>query len=278
MKERVTLTLENSILTQVDRQVDGYKIKNRSHAVELLLLKALGENRPKFAILLAGGRGTRLRPITDEIPKPLVPLHDKPIMEHTLDLLKKFGMQDVILSVGYKGEKIKSYFGDGKRFGLNISYIEETEPMGTGGPLRLVKEKITDSFILSNADELKNIDLAEMYLFHKENNALVTIALTTVDDPSLYGVARLSGNRILEFIEKPKKEAAPSKLINSGLYIIEPGILEYLPEGPCSIERDIFPKIAKDGRLFGYHFSGQWFDTGDLERYERAIREWRDIE
>ncbi len=278
MKERVTLTIENSILNQVDRKVDGYKIKNRSHAVELLLLKSLGQNRPKFGFILAGGRGTRLKPITDEIPKPLVPLHDKPILEHTLDLFKKFGINKVLLSIGYKGDKIKEYFGNGKRFGLNITYIEEKEPMGTGGPLNIAKSFLTDTFVMCNADELKDIDLDEMYLFHKENNAVATIALTTVEDPSKYGVAKLSGNKILQFIEKPPKEEAPSKLINAGLYILEPSVLDYLPEGKCSVERDVFPKIAADGKMYGYHFSGQWFDTGNLERYEKAIKEWRDLD
>jgi len=278
MKERVTLTIENSILQQVDRQVDGYKIKNRSHAIELLLLKSLGVNRPKIGFILAGGKGTRLKPITHEIPKPLVPLHEKPIMEHTIDLFKKFGIKDILISIGYKGDKIKEYFGNGKRFGVNIRYIEEKEPMGTGGPLNLAKQYLTGTFVMCNADELKDINLDEMYLSHKESNGVGTIALTTVEDPSKYGVAKLRGNRVLEFIEKPKKEEAPSKLINSGLYILEPSVLNFIPEGSCSIERDVFPKIAAAGQLFGYHFEGQWFDTGDMERYERAIREWRDIE
>jgi NDP-sugar pyrophosphorylase family protein len=277
MKERVTLTIEQSILETVDKRVDGFKIKNRSHAVELLLLKALDQNRPRKALILAGGQGTRLRPITHEIPKPLVPLHDKPILQHTIDLFKKYGITEILLSVGYKAEKIKEYFGNGKRFGVTITYIEETEPLGTAGPLNLAREHLTDTFMMCNADELKNIDLHEMYLFHKENGAKATIALTTVADPSQYGVAKLTGNKILEFIEKPAQGTAPSNLINAGLYVLEPSIFDVVPKGTGSMERDVFPKIAQEGKLFGFPFSGQWFDTGTLERYEEAMQKWQGI-
>lgn len=277
MKERVTLTVEQSILENVDKRVDGFKIKNRSHAVELLLLKAMDQTRPKMAFILAGGKGTRLKPITNEIPKPLVPLHDKPILQHTLDLFKKHGITEIVISIGYKGEKIKEYFGNGKRFGVNIIYVEETEPLGTAGPLNLARNYLTETFVMCNADELKNIDLDEMYLFHKENGSVATIALTTVADPSQYGVAKLMGSKIQEFIEKPEQGAAPSNLINAGLYILEPAVLEYLPKGASSIERDVFPKIAGDTKLFGFPFSGQWFDTGTLERYEEAMQKWIDI-
>ncbi len=279
MKERITLTLDTGVLTAVDKSVDGYKIKNRSHAVELLLLKALGKHAPKIGFILAGGRGTRLKPITDEIPKPLIPIHGRPVMEHTLDLFKKYGITNVLISIGYKGEQIKQYFGDGKNFGVSIQYIEEQTPQGTAGPLRLAQAHLTDTFVMCNADELKNVDLQEMYLFHKENKALGTIALTTVEDPSSYGVAKLQGSKILDFIEKPKKEESPSNLINSGLYILEPEIVLAVPLGndPTSIERDVFPKIAQEQKLFGYPFSGQWFDTGTLERYEKALKEWKGL-
>jgi len=277
MKERVTLTVEQDILESVDKRVDGLQVKNRSHAVELLLMKALDQNRPKKALILAGGKGTRLYPITKEIPKPLIPLHEKPIMQHTLELFKKYGITDIIVSLGYKGDKIKEYFGNGKRFGVSITYIEEEEALGTAGPLNLARPYLTDTFVMCNADELKNIDLHEMYLFHKENNAKATIALTTVADPSVYGVAKLTGNKILEFIEKPAPGTSPSKLINAGLYILEPSALDYVPKGSSSIERNVFPQIAQDNKLYGFPFSGQWFDTGTLERYEEAMEQWKDI-
>ncbi|MBN2566610.1 nucleotidyltransferase family protein [Candidatus Woesearchaeota archaeon] len=278
MKERVTFTIEADVLRQVDSHIDGHRIKNRSHAVEVLLLKALGSNVPQKALVLAGGKGTRLKPITHEIPKPLVPLHDKPIVEHVIDLFRKYGVKEVIFAIGYKGEKIRDYFGDGRRFGMRFTYVDEKEPLGTAGCLRLAKKHLDRTFIMCNADELKNIDLHDMFMFHKRNRGLATDALTTVEDPSMYGVARLKGNQILEFIEKPKRGTAPSNLINAGLYILEPEVIDYVPKGMASLERDVFPVLAKEGRLYGYAFDGQWFDTGTMERYERAIQEWKDIE
>ncbi len=278
MKERITITLDKDIIKEIDKKVDKHKIKNRSHAIELALMSSIGNNRPKKALILAGGLGTRLSPITNEIPKQLMPIHGKSILEHVLDLFKKYGIKDIILCVGYKAEKFKEYFGDGKKFNVNITYVIEETPMGTAGPIKLAKEFINGPFIVCNADELKDIDLFDMYLNHKESGAVATIALTTVVDPSAYGVARLQGNRILEFVEKPKKDEAPSNLINSGLYIFEKEVINYIPEGKSMLEKDVFPRLAKDGKLYGFIFSGQWFDTGTLERYEKAMKEWKDLE
>jgi mannose-1-phosphate guanylyltransferase len=277
MKERITLTIDKKILEKIDRLVDGLSVRNRSHAMELVLSKYMNFRELKTALILSGGEGTRLRPITYEIPKSLVPVHGKPLIEHLFDLLKKYGVNDVILSVGHMKEKITNEKDNWSRLGLNISFVEEQKPLGTGGPLRLAKDKLTKTFIVSNGDELKNINIMDMYESHKKNRALTTIALTTVSDPSQYGVARLEGNRIVEFVEKPKKGKAPSNLINAGFYILEPEVVEMIPKGKCSLEKQIFPKLAKMGRLFGFPFSGQWFDTGNLERYERALKEWRGI-
>ena len=279
MKERITITVEQEILSDVDKQVGKDHIKNRSHAIEVLLKKALGKRCPKKAIILCGGKGTRLRPITQEIPKPLIPLHGKALIEHLIDLFKKYDIKEVILSVGYKKEKIKEYFGNGDKWGVRISYIEENEeaPLGTAGPLKKAMALLKETFIVTNGDELKDINLEEMYEIHKENGALATIALTTVPDPSNYGVAEVSGSRILRFIEKPPKDKAPSNLINSGLYILEPAIIDLIPEGYAMLEKDVFPIVAHEGKLFAYPFSGQWFDTGNIERYEKALNEWKGV-
>jgi mannose-1-phosphate guanylyltransferase len=279
MKERITITVEQDLLADVDKHLDKDHIKNRSHAIEVLLKKALGKRCPRKAVILCGGKGTRLRPITQEIPKPLIPVHGKPLVEHLIDLFKKYDIKDIVLSVGYKKEKIMQHFGDGTQLGVNISYIEEAEesPLGTAGPLRKARELLTDTFIVTNGDELKDINLEEMYEVHKNNKARVTIALTTVADPSQYGCAELSGSRILRFIEKPPKEKAPSNLINSGLYIVEPDALDVIPDGFAMLEKDVFPIVAYKGGLFGYPFSGQWMDTGNLERWERALKEWKGI-
>ena len=229
------------------------------------------------AIILIGGQATRLRPLTLTTPKALIDLQGKTIVEHVLALLKKHGISDVILSVGYLKDKIKDYFGDGSKFGVKISYIEETEPLGTAGPMNLLPEKITETFIVGNGDELKEVDISDMVKFHKQHGGWATLALTRVEDPSLYGVARMEGDKILEFVEKPSKAEASSNLINAGFYILEPEVLDMIPKGKAMFEYDVFPRLASEGKLFGYEFSGQWFDTGSLERLEMARKEWKGI-
>ena len=277
MKERITLTIDRHILEKLDTMVDGLDVRNRSHAIELVLSKFLSMRELKTALILCGGEGTRLRPITYETPKALVPVQGKPLIEHMFDLLKKYSINDVIISVGYLKEKIIAEKNSWSKLGLNISYVEENTPLGTGGPLRFARDRLTKTFIVSNGDELKDINIVDMYEAHKKNRALVTIALTTVDDPSQYGVARLEGERILEFVEKPKKGKSPTNLINAGFYIMEPEVVEMIPKGQCSLEKEIFPKLAKMGRLYGFPFSGQWFDTGTMERYEHALKAWKGV-
>ncbi len=275
MKKRISLTIDKNLIFEVDRIVDGSKVKNRSHSVELLLTKALGgTSKLHTGMILAGGVGTRLRPITHEIPKPLIPVQDKPVIEYNMDLFSKYGVKKIVLALGYKAEKIKSYFQDNPVDGLELVYVEEQKPLGTGGPLLLAKRHFKNTFVVANADELKDINLEDMYNFHKANKALITMALTTVNDVSKYGVARLQGSRILEFIEKPNEEDAPSRLISAGLYLFEPEVLDYITEGFCMLEKDVFPKLAKEGKIFGYPFTGQWLNTGTLEEYEIAIKEW----
>lgn len=275
MKERITITLDKNLISQIDKRINGIEIKNRSQEIELLLAESLGTNIPGRAVLLVGGRGTRLKPLTDKIPKALLKVQGKTITEHLFDLLKKYGIRDVILCTGYLKEKIKEYFDGGSRFGMNISYVEEDKPLGTAGPLKLAKKYLKDSFVVSNGDELKDINIPRMFRLHKRKNALATIALTTVDEPSRYGVARLDGSRIIEFVEKP--QSPPSNLINAGFYILEPDVIDMIPEGFSMLEKDVFPKLAKMGRLRGFPFAGQWFDIGNIERYKVADRMWKGV-
>ena len=279
MKERVTITVDQSLMSEIDQTVDGLKVKNRSHAIEVLLRKGLGDGFPSAAVILCGGKGTRFRPITYEIPKVMLPIQGKPILEHIIELFKKFGVHQVYLSVGYLKEKIKEHFGDGRRFGLKINYLEENEALGTAGPLRMLAGKMEKPFFVANGDELKDVDLSDMYKTHLDHQGRITIALTTVEDPSQYGVADLSGFKILRFIEKPAKGTAPSNLISSGLYILDPSIIDMIPaNGFAMLETEVFPKVAIEGKLVGYPFSGQWFDTGNIERYEKALKNWKGIQ
>ena len=195
---------------------------------------------PMKAFILAGGLGTRLRPLTYEIPKLLIPLQGKPILEHTLDLFRRHSVSEIFLAVGYKAEQFKEYFGDGKKLGLKINYIIEETPLGTGGALRLAKDHLRNTFFMCNGDELKEINLDLLYKFHKEQGALATIALTEVEDTSQFGVVELDKHKIKRFVEKPKPEEAPSHLINSGFYIFEPDVVNLIPEGRAvSLERGI---------------------------------------
>jgi|GEM_PF-12939 len=222
------------------------------------------------AIILAGGLGTRLMPLTDKTPKPLLPVKGKPIIEHAIDNFRKHGIKDIILSIGYKAEKIKEYFQDGKDFGVNINYCVESEPLGTGGAVKESSKGIKETFVVINGDNLADFDWTSMLKEHRKNRAKITLALYPVEDVTQFGIARLEGKRIVEFIEKPRKEDAPSNLNNAGGYIIEPDALGILPRGKPSIERDCFEKLAGKGVVYGYIHKGQWFPTDTMEKYNLA--------
>lgn len=227
------------------------------------------------AIILAGGLGTRLRPLTNETPKPLLLIDGKPIIEHAVDNFKKYGITDIILSIGYKADKIKDYFGDGSKFGVNISYCIEDEPLGTGGAIKKATKDIHETFLTINGDNLADFDWKEIIELHKRNNAKVTLSLFPVEDVTQFGIARLEGDKILEFIEKPTVEEAPSNLNNAGGYVIEPEVLDILSEGVSSIERDCFEKLASKGVVYAHKHVGQWFPTDTLEKYELANKNFK---
>lgn len=226
------------------------------------------------AIILAGGLGLRLRPLTDKIPKPLLPVKEKPIIEHAIINFKKHGILDIILSIGYKSEMIKEYFGDGSKWGVNIQYSVEDAPLGTGGAMKKAAKDINETFVAINGDNLADFDWTAILQTHKNNGARLTLALFPVEDVTQYGIARLEGNRFLEFIEKPARDKAPSNLNNAGAYVIEPGVLDILSEGVSSIERDCFEKLAGTGAVFAHIHSAQWFPTDTLEKYRRADEEF----
>lgn len=276
MKDRLTITLDEELLLQIDKLIDGSNIKNRSHAINVLIKKSLGGGMPRQAVILCGGKGTRLRPITYEIPKVLLPIKGKSIIEYLFDLFKKHKITNIILCVGYLKKKVIDHCGDGSRFGLSIKYVEDEIPLGTAGALKKAQNLIKETCFVTNGDELKDLDLEEMYNTHQSTKALATIALTTVHEPKGYGIVSLSGNKIQSFSEKPKH--ASSLLINSGMYIIEPSVLDYIPPGFCSLEKEVFPRIAREKKLSGYPFSGQWVDTGTIEKYEMALKEWKGVQ
>ncbi len=276
MSERIEIDLPGKLLEGIDALIDGVSIKSRQQAVEFILERNLTVEKVKKAVILAGGKGTRMRPFTYEMPKPLIPVQGKPLVQHTLDLLVEYNIREVIFSIGYLGDKIREYFGNGNNFGIKIRYVEEEESLGTAGPLNLMKDQLTESFIMFNGDILVNIDLLDFIRFHAREAGIATIALKMLPNPSRYGTVRMKGNRITEFIEKPEKGAIGG-MINAGVYVLEPEILEYVPEGHAMMEHDVFPRIAEEGKLYGYSFQGQWLDTGTHESYEKAIKEWNPL-
>jgi mannose-1-phosphate guanylyltransferase len=219
------------------------------------------------AIILAGGLGTRLRPLTESVPKPLLPIKGKPIIQHAIENFHRHGIKDIVLSIGYKAEVIQDYFKEGKAFGVKISYCIEKEPLGTGGALKESSKSVKGTFVAINGDNLADFDWTAMLEEHRENKAKITLALCPVEDVTQYGIARLEGKKITEFIEKPSRDKAPSNLNNAGGYVIEKDALDILPEGRSSIERDCFEKLAKQGIVYAHIHKGQWFPTDTMEKY-----------
>ncbi len=231
------------------------------------------------AIILAGGLGTRLRPITYEIPKPLITVKKKPIINHLIHLFFRHGITDiaVLASEAHREDFLKWHeYSNPDLSQGNITIFFETKPRGTFGGMKLLLEWLGgEKFILSNGDELKDFDLKKLGEFHITHKPVGTIALVQVPNPSEYGVPVLEDHKIREFLEKPKNP--PTDFISSGLYILEPSVFDYadFSKEYIMIEKDIFPVLAKEGKLAGLRLEGaRWYDCGNLERWEKAIREW----
>lgn len=222
------------------------------------------------AFILCGGRGERLKPITDRIPKPMVPVAGKPILEYQIDLLKKHGVRDVVFLVGWYGEAIEQYFGDGKKFGIRAeySYEDPNNRLGTAGPIKAAKDKVDGAIIVMNGDIVSNTNIGEIVAFHTRKKCLGTINM--INMPSPFGIIDLDGDHITSFREKP---VLPFKM-NAGLYVIEPEVVDMMP-AVGSIETDVFPKIAADGKLCGFDSTGiYWSDVGthkDLEKVTKDV-------
>jgi NDP-sugar pyrophosphorylase family protein len=235
------------------------------------------------AILLAGGRGTRLAPLTDNCPKPMVRIHGKPMIEYVLNHLKKYGITRVAIAVAHMGEQIEEYFGNGKDFGIEISYLREPEPMGTGGWTQLVNwEDLDEKFIVANADNLFWIDLDELLSRHKESEGISTIAAIEipVDKHAAYEVL-LSDEDKQKLVDYIDRSACVQYLLNndtifvsSGWYVMTPKIKDLIPvKNPISNETDIWPILSKSGKNIGfYHATEPWFDSGTHDRLARVAQ------
>jgi mannose-1-phosphate guanylyltransferase/phosphomannomutase len=229
------------------------------------------------AIIIAGGLGTRLRPLTYNIPKPIVPLANKPFVFHQIELLKKFGITEIILNLHYLSDNIRNIFDDGKRLGVKVYYSIEEHPLGTAGAVKNA-EKYFDggTMLVFNGDILTDMNLERALKFHEEKKAKVTIALTTVEDPTLYGlVVTDKSGRVTEFREKPSWEHVTVNTINAGVYIVDPGIFKLVPKGKeFSFERQLYPMLLERGeKIYGYVTDAYWMDIGSPEKYLKAHRD-----
>jgi len=232
-------------------------------------------NLPQKAVILAGGLGTRLFPVTKEIPKALLPIKRIPIINYLIDLFYSEGVKNIAVLIDKDFREDFSWWKKRYYPKKEIKFFEEKKPLGTFGGLHYLKSWISNNpFFLSNGDELKKIDLVKMIKFHQKIKPVGTIALVKVPNPQDYGVVLCKQGLIQKFLEKPKNPL--SKYINSGLYLLSPEIFKYHP-GPkfTMIEKDIFPKLAKEKKLAGFKFKGKWMDTGTWERYKVAIKNWK---
>jgi len=226
------------------------------------------------AVILVGGQGTRLRPLTDRTRKDMLPLVDRPLLAYTFEHLARHGVERAIVSCGYLPDQIGSTFGD--RHGpLALEYAFEEEPLGTGGAIGFAASGLDGSFFALNGDSLREADLDELVAFHRSTGAKATILLTPVADPSRYGLVRTAPDgRVETFLEKPRPEEIDTDLINAGLYVLEPDILELIPsDRAVSIEREVFPRLAADGAVYGIALPGYWLDVGTPESYLQAHRD-----
>ncbi len=267
--ERVTITIDEKLLAEIDRMVDGHEIKNRSHAIDLLLKKALAGAGLKKALVLAGGRKEVLAVPGQKIIKPLAEVGGRSELEHILSCLKRNGIDHAVISVGYAGESIVAKFKAGEGSGMRIDYVWEESPVGSAGAIRMARDYFNETFVLSYADVLYDtLSLEDMLRFHRSTNALCTLALTNVKDPRAFGVAKLTGSRIIAFTEKPS--TSQSNLVNAGVAVCEPEVFDLIKKEHTSFERDLLPVIAEKERLYGYIYSGPWFDVGKPEHLEAA--------
>ena len=229
------------------------------------------------AMVMAAGAGTRLRPLTTYVPKPLVPIANRPVLEYTVENLRRHGITEMVLNLHSHPELIRRHFGDGSTRGVKIHYSHEPKLLGTAGGVKKVEHFLEQgTFLVLSGDGLTDIDLTELLFFHRRRRALATIALKAVDMRFEYGVALMNaGGRIRRFIEKPSWSDVFSNAVNTGIYVFEPEVLKMLPKGKeIDFGHDFLPQLLKEKRaVYGYQTNGYWCDVGNLGEYRRAQRD-----
>src|SRR6202049_4710995 len=220
------------------------------------------------AVSLGGGEGTRLRPLTSTVPKPVVPLVDRPFISFMLEWLRQHGIDDVIMSCGFLATSVRNVLGDGSSLGIRLRFVEEPDPRGTAGALKFAESMLDERFLMLNGDVLSDIDLTEQLAQHEQTGAKATLALVPVADPTAYGLVDLAEDRsVRAFVEKPSSDRIDTNLISAGAYVLEREILELVPpDRNVSIEREVWPLLVGKG-LYGFPSESYWLDIGTPERY-----------
>ncbi|HLC59309.1 MAG TPA: nucleotidyltransferase family protein [archaeon] len=271
MKHRTSIEFTPELWRQLCNTVPDRK---KSNFITEAIKDKLARESTK-AVILCGGEGTRMRPLTLSTPKPMLPLGYRPMIEHTMTYFKNQGIYNFVLAIGYLGEHIIKYFNDGSAHGMNVEYSTEHKALGTAGAVKNAEKFLHSPFLVVNGDVIfRTLNVKEALQFHKESNALVTIVTNKVNDAKRFGLVESdSTGKVTGFVEKPKY--ATSGWINAGLYIIEPDVLEMIKSGDkVSMEAEIFPKLVEQGKLFDYKYNGYWMDIGMPEDYEKAQRDF----
>lgn len=272
-RERLTITLRSDLLKVLDGEIDGRNLRNRSHAIEYFLSRSLGLKSVKV-LILAGGSPVYFESEGKKIPKAMVKIAGKPLLEQTLLRLKAAKLTDIFISIGEGGNIIEEYFGNGSQMGLNIVYIHQNKNnQGNAQPVLEAKQYFTSSFLMLYGDVLSDIDYSDFVEFHRnQKNSVCTMALTSTEAVDEWGLAKLQGNKIVEFEEKPKNPKTFSRLINAGIYMVEHDFFNQIDKKAVKLERDVFPKLSKEDVLFGYPYEGLWLDISNSAAYKQAVK------
>lgn len=247
--------------------------KRSSFIIESVREKLMKESLK--CVILCGGRGMGLTPLTYSIPKPMIPIGYKPITEHIITYLKKQGIYNFILAIGYLGEHLIKYFGDGRLLGVSIDYSIEKVPLGTAGAVKNAERKLNSTFLTVNGDVIfTGLDISSLIRYHREKNSIATIVLTRVEDARRFGLVSVDEEgRVIAFREKPR-QAVPG-FVNAGIYVFEPAVFDYIPsDRPSSLEEEVFPELADQNKLYAYLHNDYWIDVGDQSDYEKAVKDF----
>lgn len=270
----VPLWLCDSVCEALFKLPSASQTEAQSHGADLPEFHPSGDTAAMQAVILAGGRATRMRPLTLHTPKPMVPIVGRPFLAYTLDMLRRAHILDVTLALSYQPQKIEDAFGDGSRSGVRLRYIVESLPLGTAGAVRNAREHIETRSVVLNGDILTDIDLAAVLAAHRDSGAAATIVLAPVDNPRAYGVVETDETgRVTDFLEKPAADRElPTNNVNAGIYVLEPEVLTFMPAGETvTFEYDLFPTLLEQGvHVQSFAAGGYWTDIGTPARYLRA--------